>query len=97
MGWLLVKSLGLPRWLWGALALVGLSLAHMWLVHGVTKDAKEDGRTIEREATQTIVLDNVSKANEAREDFRSGGDPARYAECLRSARNPENCQRFLPN
>lgn len=54
------------------------------------------GAAIERETGLQDTIKNVEKANEATELIRR--DPARaYAECLRTARTPALCQRFLPH
>lgn len=57
------------------------------------------GRTEERAEQQAETIQNVEKANEAREEIRAPGpvgDRARYDQCMRSARNPENCRFLLP-
>lgn len=100
MTWLAIKALGLPRWMWGAIAVLALLLAHMWLTDSREDKAEDRGRVIERADQQAKIIETTEKANEAREqtakDFRAGGSPELYANCLRSARNPENCKRFMP-
>lgn len=57
---------------------------------------QEIGGAVQREADLQATVKNVEKANEAADLVRR--DPARaYAECLRTARTPANCQRFLPH
>lgn len=79
------------------LALLGAFL--MWLGNE-RKEAREDGRKYAETEQQAKVIETTEKVNDAREqtaqDIRSGGSPELYANCLRSARNPENCKRFLP-
>lgn len=64
------------------------------------KEARKDGRRDAETEQQAKVIETTEKVNDAREqtaqDVRSGGSPELYANCLRSARNPENCKRFLP-
>lgn len=60
------------------------------------KANQEIGGAVQREADLRETVKNVEKANEAADLIRR--DPARaYAECLRTARTPANCQRFLPH
>ena len=58
------------------------------------------GGTEERNTQLENTIKNVEKADEAREDIaRPGpvGDRTRYDQCLRTARTPSNCERFMPN
>lgn len=100
MTWLAIKALGLPRWMWGAIAVLSLLLAHMWFTDSREDKAEDRGRVIERADQQAKAIETAEKVNEAREqaaqDIRAGGGPELYANCLRSARNPEACKRFLP-
>lgn len=60
------------------------------------KANQEIGGAVQREADLRETVKNVEKANEAADLVRR--DPARaYAECVRTARTPANCQRFLPH
>ena len=56
----------------------------------------------ERERTRQLetTVKNVETAREAVKDITEAsprGDAARYNQCLRTARTPENCERFLPS
>lgn len=103
MPWFAIKMLGLPRWVWVA-GVVVLIVAGGLLWAKLAEDAddrrnQELGATVEREKALTETVEKVEQANEAREEIgRAGpaGDRLRYERCLRSARNPENCKRFLP-
>lgn len=79
------------------LALLGAFL--VWLGNE-RKEAREDGRKDAETEQQAKVIETTEKVNDAREqaaqDIRAGGSSELYANCLRSARNPENCKRFLP-
>lgn len=51
-------------------------------------------------ARQTIT--RIMEANNARNDIKEGvrnpaGNPVAYDQCLRTARTPANCERFLPS
>lgn len=102
LAWLGLKAFGLPRYLWIALALAALAVLILWINKAEEADDlhnQEIGRTEERLETTTEVLQRTETANAAREAItQSGpsGDRVRYDQCLRSARNPENCKRFLP-
>lgn len=67
----------------------------IWL-GGERKAARQEGITIERTDSMGRVLINVEKANEARREVGNPASRAAYDECVRSARNPENCERLLP-
>lgn len=65
-------------------------------VDGARKDGVKQGATTERVEAQGKVIENVQAANETRAAVRNEHSRAAYDECLRSARNPTNCQRFMP-
>lgn len=100
MEWLAVKSLfGAPRWLLG----IGLILALIWgatALVGALDDhetaQRKAGAAEQRDADLTETLNRTEQGNAARTEVRNPNSRARYDECLRSARTPENCQRFLP-
>lgn len=77
------------------LLVIGIATA-FHLVDALTETAEQKGAVVERAATQGKVIENVEKANEARTDVRDPHSRAAYDQCVRSARNPANCQRFLP-
>lgn len=54
--------------------------------------AKEAGRAETVIEVQDKVIKDVETANEARQDNAARDDSQRHADCLRRARNPENCQ-----
>lgn len=61
-----------------------------------TMDAKFDqGRQTERVEAQTKTIERVEQANDTRRKIADPASRARYDECLQSARNPANCERFL--
>ena len=82
---------GLP-----ALAIVlGIIAWSIWL-SDVKHDARKEGVADERAARLEDTLNQMEKANDARREIRDDRSRARYDECVRSARNPENCLRLLP-
>lgn len=88
--------LGLPRWLKLALGgVLALAAAFVWL-HSRDSGNREIGSTQQREADLRETLERTEDANRARDDIRRDVDGARYAQCLRTARTPANCERFMP-
>lgn len=89
---------------WWVIALI---LALSLVVYKVTDfvgdygdDQKEAGATTERNKQLEGTIKNVEKANEAEKSVQDPGptgDLTRYNQCLRTARTPENCKRWLPD
>jgi hypothetical protein len=100
MGWLKATSLlGAPRWLLLALLGVALAWAAASFVKGINRhdqDQRDAGAAQQRADDLGETVNRVEKANEVRDQINDPRSNARYDECLRSARAPENCQRFLP-
>ena len=106
----MLVSWGLSRRLAGVMAYVLPALAIvllcwlLWLLID-SREAADDqhnqtiGRTIEREEAQAAVIEQIGAANEAREEARQvidrGPSPELHALCLRSARTPASCDRYL--
>lgn len=95
--------LGAPRWLWLVIAFVLLLVAAaIWWTRSEEADDKanqEIGATVQREDDLRETLERTETGNEAREAIEQSGpagDQRRYDQCVRSARTPANCQRFLP-
>lgn len=85
----------------GGLLLVALLIgAAVWWFNDTVDDAHDDGVkqgvTAERVEAQGKVIENVQAANETRAAVRDDRSRAAYDECVRSARNPANCERFVP-
>lgn len=84
----------------GAAALIGV--LWLWLDHREKADDRnnqEIGAAVQREGDLRETLERTETANEAREEIErpgDAGDRLRYDQCLRTARTPANCQRFLP-
>lgn len=100
---LIKKLLGIPRWLWVVLvliAIIGIALVWADAVEKADDKANQEigaqGVVVEQ---QREVLERTEQGNAAREAIEQSGpvgDQLRYDQCMRSARTPTNCQRFLP-
>ena len=84
-----------PHFALGLFAILGVIAFKVWLAD-VKHDARQEGVTTERAGQLTETLNSVEKANDTRRQIDDPASRARYDECLRSARTPANCQRFLP-
>ena len=73
-----------------------LILAVMAWINGQKHVAATQAVATERASSTQHSLNQVEKANDVRDEVRDDRSRAAYDECLRSARNRENCQRFLP-
>lgn len=88
---------------WGFLALIAALLiggAVWWFtdtVDDARKEGVKEGVTTERVEAQGKVIENVQTANETRAAASDPGSCVAYRECLRSARTPANCVRYLPH
>lgn len=72
----------------GLLVIVAATAFHF--VDAAFEEAETKGAAIERTQMQGKAIENVEKANAAAAKYRT--DPLqRDAECLRDARNPEDC------
>lgn len=93
----------LPRgWHWLAAGIAAIALlAALWLWLDAREKAddrrnQEIGAAAQRETDLRETLERTEKGNAAREEVRNDVDGARYTQCLRTARTPANCERFLP-
>lgn len=96
----LTTILSLPRWVHIAAGVVALCLSAFTLHRCSVDDAREEGKstgaTAQREADLQETLERTEQGNEARNEIRDDVGTARYDQCLRTARTPANCERFLP-
>lgn len=92
---LLGNLLGIPRGIWLALALAAACGGVAYWLDARQDAAREQGAAQQREADLRETLERTENANKARDDVRSN-DAARHAQCLRTARTPANCERFMP-
>jgi hypothetical protein len=92
--WQLYAALG------AALALLAAWAWHNSQVADAASDGAERGAQQQREADLTETIDRTEQANETRQviqgEVRAGNGRVLYDQCLRTARTPANCQRFLP-
>lgn len=101
---LLAKSLfGLPRWAIGGIVLALMALAALVLIDRIGTTAatssqaqRDAGAAAQRAQDLETTLKRTEEGNAARIEIRDPRNRARYDQCLRSARTPENCQRFMP-
>lgn len=85
----------------GLIALVIASIGLGIYLYGKGQDrlvetAKDAGAAKVTADNLEETIKRVEKANEARTEIRDGVGDARYNQCLRTARTPANCQRFMP-
>ena len=108
MMWLLTARAFLKRIPWPVYAALGAILAALavWAWHNSQVDeaateGRKAGATHQREETLTTIIERTEQANETRQEIqsevRAGNGDALYRQCLRTARTPANCERFLPS
>ncbi|WP_156840263.1 hypothetical protein [Novosphingobium aquimarinum] len=106
MGWLTAKgALGLVRWGWIAIVAALIAAAVLVIdsaIEDVIAVSKDQGATEQREGDLHETLNRTEEGNNARTEIEEGLGRADgrsrpvYDQCLRTARTPENCERFLP-
>lgn len=100
MSWLFGPSLlGLARWSWICAVVAALTVLALCLRAAETADDQSNqqlGAANQRAEDLQVTLDRTEDAHAARTAIRNPGDPARYEQCLRTARTTANCQRFMP-
>ncbi len=102
--WLAARTaLGLPRWAFVliAIALIAFGIVHALATIGGTiaenqTKQQQAGAASQRAQDLQTTLERTEQANVARTEIRDPDGRARYDQCLRSARTPANCQRFVP-
>lgn len=94
---------GLSWKIYAGLAALALLGGTVWYCHEQVDDKVEQaeviGQTTERNKQLETTVENVKKAEEAREEITDpspAGDRTRYDQCVRTARTPANCERHLP-
>lgn len=99
MAWIGKRALGgIARgwWVLGALA----AICALWLWLGAREEADDRhnqviGSTIEREKAASAAIERVEQANAIRNEMVTADSRFDYDQCLRTARTPANCERFL--
>lgn len=98
-----IMPAGAAKWVGrGLVVLIPLLLIALafWWFNDTVDDARDEGVkagiATERVEAQGKVIENVQAANETRAAVRDERSRAAYDECVRSARNPANCERFMP-
>lgn len=95
----------IPAWAYacilGVLALLAVWAWHNSQVTEAATEGRKAGATEQRESDLTETITRTEQANETREviqgEVRSGTGGNLYAQCVRTARTPAHCQRFLPS
>ncbi len=90
---------GLARGWWLVIVLAALVATYQigrGALDQVIDNAKDAGATEQREGDLRKMLNRTEEANAARVEIRNPGSIAAYNQCVRTARTPANCQRFLP-
>lgn len=87
------KLIGIVALVLLAIVVIG-TLTH--LIDAGQDQARDAGVQTERAATTGKVIENVQTANDTRAAVRDERSRAAHDECVRSARNAANCERFLP-
>ena len=85
------------------IGLAVLVIALLWfLVRSHDEKQREAGASAQREGDLRETINRTEQGNAARVEIQDafkrddGRSRAVYDQCLRTARTPENCQRFLP-
>jgi hypothetical protein len=85
----------------GVLALLAAWAWHNGQVSEAATEGAEKGAQAQRETDLVETIQRTEQANETREvirsEVRAGAGGALHAQCLRTARSPANCERFLPS
>lgn len=87
------------KWIALGLGVLALLVAVAMYISSLRKESREAGKQTERAEAAAEVINRVEEANEVDKEIvasGSAGDNLRFNQCVRSARNPENCKRFLP-
>lgn len=98
----------MPRWAKDGLVILLVTAAIAAAGYGFMKavanfweSGRDAGVTAERAKSQEIIIQNVEKAhaisNQVEQEAAAGRGVELHRQCLRSARTPENCQRYLPD
>lgn len=87
------------RW-WQVLAVLAAATAlALWLGAAERADDRANrqiGAAGQRAQDLQVTLERTEEADAARNEVRDPGGDARHKQCMRTARTPANCQRFLP-
>jgi cytoskeletal protein RodZ len=105
--WQAVKAFAksIPWQVWLAIGVV-LALLAAWAWHNsqvseAATEGRKEGATAQRETDLIETIDRTEQSNETRHviegEVRSGAGSNLYDQCLRTARTPANCQRFMPS
>ena len=88
------------KWIGAGLAALILIIAIPAFIDRAFDDASDKGKLEERNEQLETVIQNKKDSDNASEEIEQlgpVGDRVRYDQCLRTARTPENCKRWLPD
>lgn len=83
-----------------AVILLGSALLVLTKIENIRSDGVATGVNQEQSKNIAVTLERVELSREVTDEIRKEADTGNgsllYAQCLRSARTPANCKRFLP-
>lgn len=107
MTWLAIRAVmgRIPAWAYtcilGVIGLISVWVWHNSQVKEAASEGIEKGAKAQRETDLVETIQRTETANETRQviqnEVRAGNGAALYDQCLRTARTPANCKRFLPS
>lgn len=85
------------KWLLIVGAAIAISGGYLLWLSNRDAGNVEKGRDEQTQASLQETINRGEQANEARDTIRVDNGNARFDQCMRTARTPANCQRFLPS
>lgn len=85
------------KWLLIIAAVITISGGYLLWLSNRDAGNVEKGKTEQTVENLEETVNRVDQANEARDTIRVDNGNARFDQCMRTARTPANCQRFLPS
>jgi hypothetical protein len=99
MKWMAGKLFGIQKGWFVFAAACALMAAGAWIIAAENADDKNNqdlGAAAQRADDLHTTLNRTETANAARAEINDSRSDARYHQCLRTARTPANCERFVP-
>ena len=85
------------KWLLIIGAVIAIGAGYLLWLSNRDAGNVEKGKTEQTVENLEETVNRVDQANEARDTIRVDNGNARFDQCMRTARTPANCQRFLPS
>lgn len=82
---------------WWVIVIVAAAPVAIFVWNSYIDDVKEVGRLEERTDQLEGVIDDVQTSQEAERHILDANSFGKYCQCLRSARTPDSCTRYLPD